>query len=73
MPRRYELFGRRMLAVLEIGGPRKKHILEAMAERYGHGKKAFERHIARLVDAGLIVVTNRKRGGCIVALAKPKS
>lgn len=69
MARRYTTIGRRMLAVLAEGGPRKKHILEAMAARYGHGKRAFERHIARLVEAGLIVVTNHRRGGCIVALA----
>ena len=73
MPRPYTTIGRRFLAVLAEGGPRKKHILEAMAARYGHSKKAFERHITRLVEAGLIVVTTHKRGGTYVALTKPKT
>lgn len=69
MPRQYTTIGRRILAILKEGGPRKHHILVATAERYGHTEAALK----RLLTAGLIVIENHKRGGRMVALAKPKA
>jgi hypothetical protein len=63
--RSYETLGRRILAILEVGGPRKPRILKALAST----ERQFDRTISRLKAAGLIV-HHRHRGGGVYALAK---
>lgn len=67
MARAYETLGRRFLAILEVGGPRKANVLRALAK----SERQFKRTIQRLRKAGLIVIQrNGDRGGQLYALAK---
>lgn len=56
--RRYNTLGRRILAILAEGGPRKKTVLVGIA---GDQKRA-ETTLRRLIDAGLVVMVGDKRG-----------
>jgi hypothetical protein len=64
MARAYETLGRRFLAILEVGGPRKPNVLRALARHERH----FKSTIRRLVKAGLIVY--RRQHGGLYALVK---
>jgi hypothetical protein len=64
MARAYETLGRRFLAILEVGGPRKPNVLKALARNERH----FRTTIRRLIKAGLVVY--RKQYGGLYALAK---
>ena len=66
MTRKYETLGRRFLAILEVGGPRKPNVLRALARSEYH----FKTTIHRLVKAGLVVY--RKQQGGLYALAESK-
>lgn len=66
MARQYETLGRRFLAILEVGGPRKPNVLRGLARSEYH----FKTTIRRLMKAQLIVY--RKQQGGLYALAAPK-
>ena len=53
--------GERIVDVLAEGGPRKPHILRAMATATGHGE-LFDRTIAELKRARRIVIRYRQGG-----------
>jgi hypothetical protein len=67
MARKYETLGRRFLAILAEGGPRKPNVLRALARSEYH----FRTTIRRLVKAGLVVY--RKQHGGLYALAEQKA
>lgn len=65
--RKYETLGRRFLAILEVGGPRKRNVLRALAI----SEAQFKSTMRRLLAAGLIVIkTERGRSGKLFALSK---
>lgn len=61
--RRYNTLGRRILALLEIGGPRKRTVLEGIAGSDERLRPVLD----RLVAAGL-VRAKHCRGGMVYAL-----
>lgn len=67
MARQYETLGRRFLAILEVGGPRKRNVLRALAR----SEAQFKSTMQRLIAAGLVVIQReRGRSGKLFALAK---
>lgn len=66
MPRNYETLGRRFLAILAEGGPRKPNVLRALARSEYH----FTTTIRRLLKARLVVY--HKQQGGLYALAEAK-
>jgi hypothetical protein len=69
MSRTYNTLGRRILAMLAEGGPRKHTVLVGIARDEARLKSTLE----RLIAAGSIRKFNHRRGGLHYALAKPKS
>ncbi len=65
MSRRYNTLGRRILAVLASGGPRKRTVLLGLAG----DEKRLRATLTRLVGAGMVVVQGTKRG-TLYALGK---
>ena len=63
--RPYNTLGHRILAMLEIGGPRKRTVLRGVAGSEERLKPVLE----RLLDTGAIVMKHC-RGGAVYALAK---
>ena len=69
--RTYNTLGRRILAMLEIGGPRKRTVLQGIAG----SEKRLRPVLQRLMDAGLIVIQRKRtadRGGQHYALARQR-
>lgn len=64
MARAYDTRGRRALAILAEGGPRKASILAAVVG---------EDTVSRLVADGRVRRINRRRGGVLIDLPKRKA
>lgn len=68
MPRQYNTLGRRILAVLAEGGPRKHSVLEGLAGSAERLKPVID----RLIDSGSIV-RRRRQGGIHYALVPKRT
>jgi hypothetical protein len=66
--RAYNTLGRRILALLAEGGPRKHTVLLGIAG----SEERLLATVRRLIGNGLIRSTNHRRGGIQYALAKPR-
>lgn len=67
MPRQYNTLGRRIVAMLAEGGPRKHNILRAIAG----GEERLQAALARL-RAAKSIHSFKRQGGVHYALAKPR-